>query len=497
MKRYLYLWHRWLGIGLCLLLALWFFSGVVMLYVGYPKLTPAEHLARLPPLAAQGCCVDLGVALQAAQREQAPSNIRLTSVAGRPHYLLGYRDADSVAVDARTGQRVTPTLGLLVASAEQFDSAPALYLGSVWEDAWSHSRALDHERPLHRIQLQDRDASLLYLSGQTGAVVRVATGDERLWNWVGAWLHWLYPLRGGVLDGAWGWVVTSLAFAAGLMCLCGMLVGVLRWRFAKPYRSGSRTPYKGIARWHHVLGLVFGSLALTWVFSGWLSMNPWRLFDHPQALSSAAYHGGPLEPGAFAPGTAQALARFNSDGFVPREIEWRRIGGQGYLLARDGAGAVRLLDGDGRLHRNLEPEVLARAASAMWPAGRLHVETLYAYDAYYYGRAEHSMLGHLDKPLPALRLHFDDPAGTWLHLDPRSGAVIEQLDERRRVYRWLFNLLHSWDWLPLLERRPLWDGLLISASLGGLLLSLSGTWLGWRRLRPRKPSAKRPAARRK
>lgn len=497
MKRYLYLWHRWLGIGLCLLLALWFFSGVVMLYVGYPKLTPAEHLARLPPLSAQGCCVDLGVALQAAQREQAPSSIRLSSLAGRPHYLLGYRAGESVAVDARSGQRVYPTLGSLMASAEQFDPAPAVYLGSVWEDAWSHSRALDSERPLHRIQLQDRDASLLYLSGQTGAVVRVATGNERLWNWVGAWLHWLYPLRGGVLDGAWGWVVTSLAFAASLMCLSGMLVGVLRWRFTKPYRSGSRTPYKGIARWHHLLGLVFGSLALTWVFSGWLSMNPWRVFEHPQALASAAYQGGPLIAEAFATDTTEALARFTAEGFIPREIEWRRIDGQGYLLARDGTGAVRLLDGDGRVHQSLEPEALVRAAAAMWPAGTPQVETLHAYDAYYYGRAEHSMLGHLDKPLPALRLRFDDPAATWLHLDPRSGALIEQLDERRRVYRWLFNLLHSWDWLPLLERPPLWQGMLITLSVGGSLLSLSATWLGWRRLRPRKPLARRLAAKRK
>ncbi|WP_246884322.1 PepSY domain-containing protein, partial [Pseudomonas protegens] len=33
MKRYLYLWHRWLGIVACLFMALWFISGVVMLYV--------------------------------------------------------------------------------------------------------------------------------------------------------------------------------------------------------------------------------------------------------------------------------------------------------------------------------------------------------------------------------------------------------------------------------------------------------------------------------
>lgn len=34
MKRHLYLWHRWLGIALCLFMALWFVSGIVMLYVG-------------------------------------------------------------------------------------------------------------------------------------------------------------------------------------------------------------------------------------------------------------------------------------------------------------------------------------------------------------------------------------------------------------------------------------------------------------------------------
>ena len=35
---------------LCAFFAMWFVSGVVMMYVGYPKLTQAERLAHLPPL---------------------------------------------------------------------------------------------------------------------------------------------------------------------------------------------------------------------------------------------------------------------------------------------------------------------------------------------------------------------------------------------------------------------------------------------------------------
>ena len=92
--------------------------------------------------------------------------------------------------------------------------------------------------------------------------------------------------------------------------------------------------------------------------------------------------------------------------------------------------------------------------------------------------------------LPALRVRFDDPARTWLHLDLYTGAVVGQLDQPRRASRWLFALLHSWDWLPLLGKRPLWDLWILLFSAGGLLISVSGVVLGWRRLgralRPRR-----------
>ena len=54
-KRWLYLVHRWLGVLLCSVFALWFISGIVMMYVGYPKLTPAERLEHLPRCAGAHC----------------------------------------------------------------------------------------------------------------------------------------------------------------------------------------------------------------------------------------------------------------------------------------------------------------------------------------------------------------------------------------------------------------------------------------------------------
>ncbi len=98
------------------------------------------------------------------------------------------------------------------------------------------------------------------------------------------------------------------------------------------------------------------------------------------------------------------------------------------------------------------------------------------------GRAAHTMTGCVEKPLPALRVVFDDPQATWVHIDPHTGAVLGRTDSHRRTSRWLFAMLQSWDWLPLLERRPLWDIVLIVLSLGGVVMSVTGVVMGWRRL---------------
>ena len=51
LRKWLILSHRYLGIGLCLLLVMWFGSGIVMIYAGgMPSLTPESRRAHLPPL---------------------------------------------------------------------------------------------------------------------------------------------------------------------------------------------------------------------------------------------------------------------------------------------------------------------------------------------------------------------------------------------------------------------------------------------------------------
>ena len=486
MKRLLYLLHRWTGIALCVVMALWFLSGMVMLYVGYPKLTPAEQLQGLPVLrATPDCCVPLARALQASGLK-APPQWRLAAVAGEPRYLFSDGRKTAVAVDAASGQRIG-TVGreAAVASAAHFaGGAPVRWLSQDIEDPWTHSRALDAHRPLHRVLVDDDRQLWLYVSASTGEVVRDASVTERTWGWVGAWLHWLYVFRGGALNAWWTDIVIWLSIAGGMLALSGLVVGIWRWRFSGRYKSGSRSPYRErMARWHHVIGLTGGALALTWVVSGLFSMNPWKVFDAPGPKPDRlAYAGGPLQADA-APDAARVLAALQAQGQHVRSLEWRRVAGQHWVLAQTAAGQF-LADGQGQRVDVLPEAVLTDAAARLLPQARIvGREWLTAYDSHYYSREAHTMTGQRERPLPALRLRLDDEQAHEVVLDPATGAIVQTSNGHQRADRWLFAFLHSFDLPIFLNARPGWDAWMLGFSLAGLALSVTGVVMGWRRLR--------------
>ncbi|MFC4276281.1 PepSY domain-containing protein [Achromobacter aloeverae] len=536
-KRAVYLVHRWMGIGACLLMALWFVSGVVMLFIGYPKLTPWERMAHLPALDADQVRIPVAQALARVGEPANATEIVLTSVAGRPAYRVRDGAGRLSVIDAANGQvlpRASPAAAEAAARAwaaasagtparEGPPDAAARYVDTVTEDRWTHSSALNPHRPLLRVQLDDDARTLLYISSATGEVVLDAPLSQRAWNYVGAWLHWLYFLRDRPVDPGWSWIVIVLSAGGTIVALTGTLAGIWRWRFRGRYKSGKRSPYRDFyLRWHHITGLVFAAITCTWIFSGLMSMNPLGIFAaQGQRPDVAAYRGG--LPGTVRPAVAaaDALRALQATGFAPREIAWRVLGGQPYLLARDGADRTRLVmdmvgggaggedkgdaDGAGAAAGatasatagadagtgNAAPRILAHwpqatlraAAARLNTAALMDMRWLERYDDYYYGRAPEAMNGGLERRLPAWRLTYADGADTWVYLDPRTGDMALSADRAQRRGRWLFNFLHSWD-LPAMLRDDGWRaGVLIVLSLGGLALSLTGVVIGLARLR--------------
>jgi len=510
LRRWLYLIHRWLGIAACIFFAMWFVSGIVMMYVGYPKLTATERWNHLPPLDRGAAYLAPGAALRAAGLGGPMQDFRLAAASGgRAVYLAtpaeppgeaasmhGHHTSRQAVIDAMTGQLLAGAdRATAMASAAAFAGTAAglRYLGVVQQDAFSHARSSDPHRPLHLVGLGDEAGTRLYISSTTGEVVTDVTRTERFWNFAGAWIHWLYPFRGNAFDRYWADIVDWISIVCTVAAVTGAAVGLLRWRFNRPYRSGARTPYlPGMMRWHHTIGLLFALTTITWIFSGLMSMNPWKLFDTgAKPLQIEAMQGGQL---ILAPDDAPPAALLAQTTGSIRELRWARSLGRNTVVAHKAVGGPFLLDSHAAQPRTLDMSQLRQAAGHLLTAPVARIEILKDYDLYYYARAEHTMTGGREKPLPVLRVVFDDPQATWVHVDATTGLVLGRLDRGGRASRWLFSMLHSWDWLPLLQRRPLWDALLLLLSAGGVILSLTSVVIGWRRL-GRKWGAASPAPR--
>lgn len=470
-RRWLYISHRWIGIVTCLLFAMWFVSGVVMMYVAFPGLSDKERLASLPDIAWEKVKLSPDDAMKAVGVTRYPRDFRLAMLADEPVYRLvdwdGKRHAVS-AVDGRPITNVSEQTALAVATHHPASVAPKL-AEAIIRDQWSVTARYDPLRPLYLIELGDDAGTKLYVSSRSGEIVLDTTRTERVWNWLGSIPHWIYPTvlrKDGPL---WRQVVLWLSGICLIVCVTGVWIGILRVRLRRRYASGAITPYRGWMAWHHVTGLIAGVLVLTWMFSGWLSLNPGGYFAgrgmQREALQRYAGHGEPT--------IADKLPKVQNASVEARFV-W--LDGNPLMIAVSHNGVRSPIDlASGKSARpNLDQ--LATAASKLLPHARLAGwTTLTEYDAYWYAH-------HHDRELPIQRATFDDEARTWVHISPITGDIVGQTDSSRRTYRWLFNALHSFDFKLLLMYRPAWDIVVWLLSILGTIVSVSGVVIGWRYL---------------
>lgn len=136
---------------------LWFLSGLVMMYVGFPELTPVERFAGLMPITIDSELIIPAQAARSAELNQPPTRARLTMVLGRPayHFLTAEGSWSTVFADEGTGlQSLTKDQAL--ASAKEFSQeTSARHLGCLHLDQWTVSSALEPFRPLHRVIIHD------------------------------------------------------------------------------------------------------------------------------------------------------------------------------------------------------------------------------------------------------------------------------------------------------------------------------------------------------
>jgi hypothetical protein len=474
MMRALILLHRWLGVAFCLLFAMWFASGIVMHFVPFPALTEEQRVAGLAPL--DLARVEHGPvdAIRASGIHDA-TRVRLVQRSDGPVYLVSgssavtaVRAGDLADGAVRSGP-AAKVIAVDYARLRNFDARGASVAGMALYDQWTVSSVFDPDRPLYRIALNDSFDTELYVSSRTGEVVLDTARRQRAWNYLGSVAHWIYPTALRSHPAAWSLLVWWLSLLALAGAVAGAAVGTLRIA-----AEGSRllSPYRGLQAWHHWLGLICMLFVLTWMFSGWLSMDDGRLFSTGKATAAeaATITGTP----AWDALPHDEVRRLSAPA---KEIEWFVFGGRIYRRERAGLDLQRLFLADAQ--NGEAPPARAFLAAGEIDAAVSHLAPACNAAVVIGARDDYA----LASAMPNARIFRLVCGQYWFHIDGASGVLLERLDPSRRAYRWLFSALHRLDF-PVLTARPALRTALIVVLCGcGFVFSLSGVVIAWRRLR--------------
>ena len=496
LKRSVIFVHRWLGVALCLIFLLWFPSGIGMMYWDFPSVSVGDRLERSPVLDGSKLLLSPAEAYATLDMSQPPAQVRLNTFDGRPVYRFRAGRGEAI-VYADTGEQqidVSKEMMRRVASAWTGQPASAATVELLEEvDQWTVQGPFRNLSPLWKYSWPNGEQ--VYVSENSGEVVQYTTRASRIGAYLGAIPHWLYftPLR---KHPEWNAVVIWSSGIGTFSAILGIIVGVWMYSPRKIYRrAGTPTsiPYRGQKRWHTVFGLIFGLGAVTWAFSGLLSMDPFPTTRTggpaggrrgggggiPQALRG---RGGQIAAFA-AKHPREALAEVAN--LSVKELELTSFAGEPVYLAtlaesvsEKGEHAprsdTRIVPVDGEpqaeFDRQRITEIVAEAAQA---SGGADIRVLDQYDRYYLDRRR-------ERPLPVILAELHDAEHTRYYIDPKTARVVGNYSSRNWVTRWLYHGLHSLDFPWLYNYRPAWDIVVITFMLGGTALCVTSLILAWR-----------------
>ena len=456
--------HRILGTMLSILFLMWFLSGMVMMYHGYPSLPAADRLKHAESI----------VAGKYAAALRSSSTVSIEQVAGR---TVGF-DKDDNMCDLASGMPVTRlTDEALMQVAERWTASAPTLIDTLSEiDVWLIGAMPFREFPVYHYALNDGKGGELYVSSRTGRALQLTDSRSRFWAWVGAIPHWIYitKLRATGRQ-PWTSVVLWLSGAGIVMVLSGLVVGVRSAVVARRRRRLS--PYaKPILRWHHLLGLAFGLFVLTWIFSGFMS-----LADAPQLIwpvrgehSAKDVYAQEVGKQKFTLPAGSVLASADV-----KRLDMVEMGGVPYYHVTT-ADDDYLVDATQTApHRSVlnASRCTDMVQQAYGKDVSVSAVLLRAYDDYYVSQKQ-------QLPLPVYKVTTDNADGDTYYINPKNGAC-RYYNNNRRAGKWMYTGMHALNTAFFADRPVLRSVVMWLLLLGGTAVSLTGLVLSVRYLRRR------------
>lgn len=486
--------HKILGLFLCVLFLTWFLSGFVMIFHSFPKVSPQDRINKQRTI---------GGNLRSIEELSSilPDTIRLQSITldmylDRPVFHLRERgETSNIYADSLSAvPKITDSD--IAQIVRQWNNAPVVAIDTLWRsDQWLMPKRLGKDVPAYKYWFGDEEKHQLYISSQTGTVLQYTDKDERFWAWLGAIPHWVYFTSLRQNQKLWTEFVKWTSGIGSIMCLIGIILGIwLLWktryrRFKSPYR-------KWWFHWHYISGLVFGLFAMTFAFSGLMSMIdlPDWLKKKPKNAQTETRPRGRMA-GEMRGGTTLDLTSYILDYRLLVEeiediknIEWVTYQKVPYYRVTTNAKTLNIDASDSASIRPfvLTEEMVHQAVRQIHGDSVAYsVELIKEHDNQYYDRRK------TKAPLPVYRVIVEDELRTRYYYNPETLSQ-RRMDDNSRLRSFLYGGLHSLNFKFLTDRPLLWYIVMFTLLIGGTFLSLTGVILSikWVTRKIRKASNK-------
>ncbi len=477
--------HRWLGTLMSLIFVIWFISGIVMIFEGFPHAKRHFQFNQETPFTP----TDTIVKALPDYLTDSISAVSLRKHLNRPIYEIK-RKGRSKVYDAITFSEITnytlSDLDALIQRNYGVSYHKRLEINDF--DQWIPWSRYKKYFPIYKYYLDDDKHSVIYVSKQTCAVVQETTRYQRWCARFGAIPHWFYYKSLRLKQDLWIDFVIWLALIGCFAALSGMIMGFVRQKKRKKQRRKKDSKIFGFSpykkkwyRWHHITGYFFGIFALTFVFSGLMS-----LYDLPEwvvPIKKTANYRKVFSRDNLTDINAYKLSVndiFKDERLVgTKKIEWKQVAGVPYYYAYPDSLHNPILVNASRadtvLIRLFTKEDIENEFAQKFPQLKYKTKWLTETDGYIGFR-------HY-KAKRLLRFVLEDANHTWLYFDVSKAKLVSVSNKNKRLHRILYRGLHSFNFKIFDKYNGLRIVLLIIVSVFGIIISFSGLILSYNYLK--------------
>jgi len=455
---------------------IWFLSGFVLIYAGFPHASRKERFMHLSSLNQ----TDFD-SIQAPPHSFS-GKVELEKLNDRPVYRVYKGRKAQKVYDAITLKECDfATEQEAINLAEDFSGAKTASVEKIKEldqwMPWSYYRPL---LPFYKCTMADDEHTRIYISAKSGSIVQETTRKSRWLGRLGAIPHWIYFKSLRLKTGLWLDVVTWISIFGVLVSLSGLIAGFIRLRRKRKDESISRySPYRKFwHKWHHITGFVFGLFVFTFILSGLVSVTDipqWMVPIHNKKSVKRIWNQK-LDLDQHASANLKELWKAIDNGTPVRKVVFKTVQNQpAYWVYRnhyEKPDVYVFTENEIVSKPKYNKEEIDSWCKKVLSNVEYSLKSQDEFDAYY------QKSGMWERPLPIWQLNLNDPDDTRMYINSKTGEVVKSFTNNERWRRWLYRSLHTLDFPFLKQHDWLRKSLLIFLSIGGTLVSLTGLALG-------------------